>query len=151
MITSTERLVAIEDIKRLKARYFRSLDEKTWSKLRDVFTPTAIFDVRGGMQENPVIADFGEPIRGVDEIVAYLSSRLGSVITVHAGHSPEIEIVSSAEASAIWGMSDLLRPASGEPFALFRGYGHYHETYHNDGGGWRISSLRLTRTMVEFA
>ena len=150
MVSPIERLTAIEDIRRLKARYFRCLDEKTWEALRDIFTPDAILDVRGGMEENPVVADFGEPIRGVDAIVAFFGSRLASVTTVHAGHSAEIDVVSVTEASGVWGMADVLRPPAGGPFALFRGFGRYHETYRNEGGGWRIATLRLTRTMVEF-
>jgi hypothetical protein len=34
-----EELVAIEDIKRLKAKYFRTLDTKDWSGLRQRLCP----------------------------------------------------------------------------------------------------------------
>ena len=36
------RLLAIEEIKQLKARYFRFLDTKDWAGLTTVFTPDAV-------------------------------------------------------------------------------------------------------------
>ena len=39
-----ERLAAIEDIKRLKARYFRCMDMKDWAGLEAVFAPDLVAD-----------------------------------------------------------------------------------------------------------
>src|SRR6185312_2545365 len=41
-----ERLAAIEEIKALKARYFRCMDEKDWPGLQAVFTPDVVCDFR---------------------------------------------------------------------------------------------------------
>jgi hypothetical protein len=29
------------------------------------------------------------------------------------------------------------------------GWGHYHETYRKEAGGWRIASMKLTRLRIE--
>jgi len=29
-----------------------------------------------------------------------------------------------------------------------QGYGHYHETYSRESGGWRIKTLRLSRILA---
>ena len=40
-LTDLERYHAIEEIKQLKARYFRHIDGKDWDSWQDVFTPAA--------------------------------------------------------------------------------------------------------------
>ena len=47
MLTEIERLTAIEEIKQLKARYFRCMDTKDWAGLQAVFSDDAEFDMRG--------------------------------------------------------------------------------------------------------
>lgn len=142
-----ERLIAIEEIKALKARYFRLMDGKDWVGFTDLFTPDALFDVRGALEENPVIT--GDPIRGADAIAAYVQRGITPLTSAHFGHMPEIEILSGNEATGIWALLDILRAPEGGPFRIFRGYGHYHERYTRADGRWKIASLRLTRLMVE--
>src|ERR1700743_3740067 len=43
-MTENEQILALEEIKKLKARYFRCLDTKDWAGYLDVFTPDAIID-----------------------------------------------------------------------------------------------------------
>ena len=44
---AVDRLVAIEEIKALKARYFRTMDTKDWDAFAAVFAPDASMDVSG--------------------------------------------------------------------------------------------------------
>jgi SnoaL-like domain len=149
-VSELEVLAAIEQIKQLKARYFRCMDTKDWAGLRSVFTSNALFDVRGALELPKPDSEYAEPIvTGLDAIVSYISTGLGPLVSVHHGHMPEIDILSSSEARGIWPMSDLLSAPPGAPFRLFRGYGHYHETYRKIDGQWRIETLRLRRLYVE--
>lgn len=43
-MSDLERLVAIEEIKNLKARYFRAMDTGDWDVLQTVFATDAVFD-----------------------------------------------------------------------------------------------------------
>jgi len=43
---TVDRLWAIEQIKQLKARYFRFLDTKDWEGMRTIWTDDAVFDAR---------------------------------------------------------------------------------------------------------
>ena len=139
-----ERMTAIEDIRRLKARYFRCLDTKEWDGFRDVFAADAEMDMRpeagerGLVHGNQAIADF---VRGV----------VGDVETVHHGHMPEIDLTSATTATGVWAMEDLLRWPAGGPFGSMHGWGHYHETYTKEGGSWRIQTLALTRLRRDIA
>ena len=143
-----ERLTAIEDIRALKARYFRSMDTKDWDGFADVFAPDAVMDMSSEVPESDD-PDAGIT-RGNTEIAAFVRSHVGDVTTVHHGHMPEIEITSSNTAKGVWSMEDMLRWPEGGPVGSMHGYGHYHETYEKIDGEWRIATCKLTRLRVDF-
>jgi ketosteroid isomerase-like protein len=134
----TRVLADVEAIKRLKARYFRTIDAKDWDGLRQVFTDDVVVDTT---------ASGGDVVTGATPFVAFLREAIGDVVTVHHGHMPEIEITSPSTATGIWAMEDLLRWPDGQEL---RGYGHYHEAYEKIDGGWRIKTTTLTRLRMDF-
>ena len=126
----------VEEIKKLKARYFRTMDTKDWDAMRAVFTDDVVADT----------TEAGGPaITGADEFVAFLEQTLGNATTVHQGHMPEIDVTSPTTASGVWALHDIVIWPSGR----LEGAGHYHETYEKTDGTWRIKSLRLTRLHTE--
>jgi hypothetical protein len=141
-----ERLMAIEEIKQLKARYFRCMDTKDWEGFAGVFAPDAAMDVSGDM---PKEGDHDGITRGNNEIAAFVRSAVDDVVTVHHGHMPEIEITSSTTATGLWAMEDKLRWPEGSPIKIMHGYGHYHETYTKVDGHWRIATTRLSRLRID--
>lgn len=145
-----QTLLAIEEIKKLKARYFRLMDTGDWANFGAVFTEDAIFDVYGALEEDPAPTD-EPPIKGRAAILAYVQAGIDPIRSAHHGHMPEIDILSDTSARGIWPFQDVLRTPTGEPFTIFHGYGHYHETYSKADGVWRIASLKITRLLVEKA
>lgn len=140
----------IEQIKQLKARYFRFMDGKDWEAYRTVFTEDVSFDVRGGMEPTkPGVAHPDPPITGADGAVAFIRNGLQHLVSAHQGFMPEIELTGSDTARGIWAMTDVLRVGEGAPFRTVRGYGHYHEEYRRIDGAWKIAKLRLTRLLVD--
>ena len=87
-----QRLADLEEIKQLKARYFRLMDTKQWKEWGDVFTEDC------AMQNGP--ADEA-PVRGRAEIVDYVRASIDRVITVHHGHMPEITFTSGDRATGV--------------------------------------------------
>jgi uncharacterized protein (TIGR02246 family) len=134
-----DNLADIEAIKQLKARYFRTMDTKDWSAMRQVFTD----DVRMDTTEAG-----GNDVTGADEFLTFLEPTLRECVTVHQGHMPEIEITSPTTAQGIWALQDLIRWPDGTEMV---GYGHYHETYEKADGQWRIKSSKLTRLRTDFS
>ena len=128
----------IEAIKQLKARYFRTMDSKDWPAMRQVFTDDVVIDTA---------ESGGGVVEGADEFMAFLVSAIGDVVTVHHGHTPEIEVTSATTATGIWAMEDMLRWPDGSEL---HGYGHYHEEYQKAGGAWLIRSSTLTRLRMDF-
>lgn len=143
---AADRLVAIEEIKALKARYFRCMDTKDWDAFANVFTDDASIDVSGEMRANS--ADDGI-IRGRNEIATFVRAAIHDLTTVHHGHMPEIEMISATRASGVWAMEDMLRWPAGAPIRSLHGYGHYHDTYEKSRDTWLIATLRLTRLRVD--
>ena len=127
-----------EAIKRLKARYFRMMDVKDWDAFRNVFTDDVVIDTT---------ASGGNVITGAAAFVAFLQDAIGDVLTVHHGHTPEIELTSPSTATGVWAMEDMLRWPNGSEL---HGTGHYHETYEKVDGTWRIATSTLTRLRMDF-
>jgi SnoaL-like domain len=146
-----ERLLAIEDISQLKARYFRAIDTKDWELLRSCFADdvTVDFTAAGATELRTAIGL--DPVTGADAAVAWIASVCRPAVTTHHGHMPEIALQSSDEASGVWAMWDRLEYRSPQdgPFRIIDGVGHYHETYRRLDGAWRIATLRLTRLRSE--
>lgn len=150
-----QTLCALEEIRKLKARYFRGVDTQDWDLLGEVFGDGVVCDFRGATI--PTGADSGasllreedQVLRGRAAVLAGLELGLTGVASVHQGFLPEIEIVDDETATGVWAMSDILVPAGATPFRVLRGYGHYHETYRVERGAWRIVECRLTRLRVE--
>lgn len=147
MLTDLERLTAQEEIRQLKARYFRSMDTKDWAGLTAVFAPDAELDMRGEAADKSKAAE--GLVSGGENVGAFIRNAVFDLVTVHHGHMPEIEITSETTARGIWAMEDLLRWPEGGPVKTLHGFGHYHETYRKVDGAWRIQTSRLSRLRVD--
>jgi uncharacterized protein (TIGR02246 family) len=130
----------VEEIKKLKARYFRGLDSKDWDLYADVFAADVVVDL------SAMGAGFaGEVYRGREGFVAYARS-LTLVQSVHHGHMPEIELTSETTAAGVWSMEDYNLWEDGRQI---HGYGHYLETYEKTDGRWRIKTMKLSYLRVD--
>jgi hypothetical protein len=148
-VNDLERLLAIEDIKQVKARYFYGLDHKDWGLWRnEVWAPD-------GRLEVPETGIVVEPF---EQVLEWVSASVGDQVSVHHGHMPIIEFTSDTTARVIWAMEDRLYRTREQPLwdgsIHLHGFGHYRETYVKLAVGWRIQSslltrLRLTRTNIE--
>jgi hypothetical protein len=146
-VDTVERLEAIEEIKQLKARYFRCMDAKDWDGFKAVFAPDARMDVSGELSGD---APDGNGITtGNGEIAEFVRGSIDAVTTVHHGHTPEIDVTSPTNATGIWAMEDHLWWPEDSPITTMHGYGHYHETYEKQEGQWRITSTTLTRLRTD--
>ena len=135
------RLLDIEEIKALKARYFRCMDRKDWDAWGRVFAEDAVLEV----------PEVDLVLTGRDAIVASVSGSLTGTQTVHHGHMPEIEVTGRDSARGTWAMADYVEwPGSDDGGRVgLMGYGHYVEEYVRADGEWRIARSRLERLRVD--
>jgi hypothetical protein len=137
-----ERLEAIEEIRNLKARYYRLMDTKQWEELQSVFTS----DMKVLTPDGKVYAEGG------DTYAASLRNSLENAVSCHQNLGGEIEISDEGNANAIWAMQDVIEWEEAHPrfgWKSILGRGHYHETYRKEGGAWRIATLTLTRLRLD--
>ena len=126
----------VEEIKKLKARYFRGLDSKDWELYASVFAEDCVVDLRGSG---------GELYEGRAAIAGYVSS-LKLVQSVHQGHMPEIDLTGPDTATGIWALEDYNLWEDG---TQNHGWGHYFETYEKQDGRLAIKTMKLTYLRIE--
>jgi hypothetical protein len=177
VVSDLERLVAIEEIKQLKARYFRCMDQKDWDEFEKVFCKDVVFDLREAIfARDPVTKEvlksgdiLIDPARTADGWVQHGAANvrrweetvLTGVVTVHQGHMPEITLTSPTTAHGYWHLEHLLRFPRRNAYAdlwwlpdnapahQLHGYGLYDETYERVDGVWGIKTLKLTHFRVD--
>ena len=131
-------LDAIEEIRRLKYRYFRTLDLKDWIPFGDCLAEDVV--ARYGTQA------MGEPLHfdSREAVVEYMSSNLGpGIITSHIANHPEIE-VDGDTATGSWAFEDTVIVPDFK--VLIRGAGYYRDEYRRDTDArWRVASTSYER------
>ena len=132
-------LVTLEEIRQVKYRYLRCVDQKLWDEMADVFTPDATVDY-GTMV-------YGQPLKisGRDRIVEFFRTKLGpDIITVHsAGHSAVHDDLRLARGT--WSLQDTV--IATEHRVVITGAAFYRDRYERGGDGcWRIAHTGYVRT-----
>lgn len=140
-------LVDIEAIRQLKARDFRHLDAKSWGEWRMIFTDDVEIRVDVTVDKDGIGVHPAHP-EGGDAVVEHISYFLKPpFMTVHHGHTSEIEINGPDTTSGIWAMEDIVGPTSD---MTIWDYDHYHERYRKEDGRWRIAGFRPKRLRFDY-
>jgi hypothetical protein len=135
--------LAIEDIKRLKARYCRYVDTQQWGELAELFTE--------GAQLYLDAADNRKAVDGRTAIVALVSDLLEKRSTVHEASMPVIELTGESTAKGSWSMFSIVKDdTNGSAEESQHTWGYHDDTYElGSDGRWRIQSLRVSRLHAE--
>ena len=146
------RLIAIEEIKTIKGKYFRAVDFKDEGGLRDVFADDVDLNYEGACTDPITGINYvpdGSGAKGAANGAEMIVTVMKDMVSVHHASVPEIEITSETTAKGIWPMVDRLVFTGDAPLKELIGYGHYYETYEKVDGAWKIKTLRLTRLRVD--
>lgn len=132
-------LQAIEQIKQLKARYFRALDSKDWPLMQTCLAPQCTASYDNGKYR----------FTGREQIVAFFQSFMADpqLIFMHHGHHPEITVIDNSNASGIWYLQDMV--INLHKNTTLHGAGFYHDRYVCVDGQWLISETGYQRTFEE--
>lgn len=124
----SDLLFEIEQIKKLKHRYFRHVDCKQWNALLDLFIDDATTSYDSGRHR----------YEGKEAIFAFFDEGLSDqkILTQHHGHHPEIELTSDTSATGIWYMDDTVHIL--EHNMKVRGNGIYWDEYVKVNGQWKF-------------
>ena len=136
-MSDVEWLVALEEIKQLKARRDRYADAHDWEGYESLHAPDHVSHNDGFERWN-----------NRDEMIANVRRLMADNISVHHSHTPQITFESATKATGIWGMEDnIFWRKDGEEHWL-QGFGFYHETYEKRDGQWLFTSRQLKRIHV---
>jgi|SRR5579863_1277007 len=136
-MSDIEELLALEEIKKLKARRDRACDTKDWDLYRSLHADDHVSHHDGmNRWESADIM--------IENVKVLLDERR---ISVHHSHTPEITFESPTRAKGIWGMEDLIFDAKTEELET-HGFGYYYETYEKRDGKWLFTSRQLKRNYV---
>jgi len=134
-----DRLIAIAEIQRLKARRDRALDMKDWDTYVALHAPDHVS--QHGEQD-------GGKMGNAADVARKLAVQLEGVTTAHHSHTPDITFETPTKAHCIWGMEDNLYWKQGDEDHWLHGYGFYYETCEKRNGEWVFTARSLKRTRV---
>ena len=131
-------LTAIEEIRQLKYRYFRTLDMKEWDDFGDCLAEDVVARYGTQAMDKPLHYD------NRADVVEFMAGNLGpGIITIHIASHPEI-VVDGDRATGSWGFEDTVIVPDFK--VLIRGGGYYKDEYRKDADGkWRISATKYER------
>ena len=131
--TGAEKLLAIEEIYRLKARRDRAADTKDWALYEALHAPDHV-------SEN---GDYGMWTTAA-EMIANVRKSMANLTTLHHSHTPEITFDSPTVARCIWAMEGMSFWQQDGEDHWFQAFGHYFETCEMREGRWLFTRRALT-------
>lgn len=129
---ATERLMALDEIRLLKAKRDRAADTKDW----------ALYESLHAHDHHSYNEDY-PPTTTAAEMIAVTRASMENLVTLHHSHNPEIIFESDTRARGIWAMKGLSSWRQGDEKHWFIAFGHYFETYERRSGRWLFTSRRL--------
>jgi hypothetical protein len=128
-----QRLIDIEEIKQLRARFANAVDNRRWDELRSgILAKDCVVDVPSGIvQQENQSAKERTKIVGDEAIIGFIRHALGDKPGgSHAVTIPIIETLSPTSAKGVWRL----------------GTATYFDTYRKIDGRWRMQSIRFEPT-----
>jgi hypothetical protein len=131
LLRRVQALEAIEAIKKLKAHYWYSCDQKQVEAVRDCF------------YDGEVVIDYDGPVGrvthrdGLYEVFRDVGCQ-PHIVEIHHGGPPQITIVDADHATAIWGLTYHLLDTQAQRLNVVGGY--YDDEYVRIDGAWKIRS-----------
>lgn len=142
-----ERLLALEDIRLLRAIYCRSVDSRDWPRMASILTEDFVLDMSHvqSVMGGPEIV----PVRGrapVMEMFEKGFSQLGKLL--HIVTIPEIEFQDGEHATGVWRQETYVKENRPDLPGTGIAYATVYDTYRKEGGTWLISSVRVQLDLI---
>jgi ketosteroid isomerase-like protein len=138
MVEESE-LICFYELTQAKARYCRALDAKDWAALAEMLTDDMEFDLAA---DDPAVA----AIVGRANVLQSLEAAVAGARTVHQVHMPEIDLRGD-EADVSWAVQERVVWDNGTSLTA---YGRYDDRWVRSDNRWKLASLRLTNSIMDF-
>jgi hypothetical protein len=146
VIDGLERLLAIEDIKLLRAKYCRSIDSHDFDRLHDVLTRDFVLDMS---PTGKVLGTEVPVISGRDMVIGMFHASFAPLkMLLHIVTIPEIEFQDDRHATGVWRQETFIKENRPDLPGLGLAYATVFDTYRKESEGWRIASVRVELDIV---
>jgi len=135
-VPRVDALWAIEQIKQLKARYCRLLDERNWDEWAALFSPGI---------ELVIESDPRQHLRGRDEVVRSVSSSLAGLVSVHHVHGADVVLHGERTAVGTWQVYSAGAAETAPGQFTHQSFGYYRDELELTDGLWRFTRVSLRR------
>src|SRR5262249_34946598 len=135
-VDHAEALWDLEQIKRLKSRYYRLQDENRWDEWAALFSDDCEV-------ADPLDADVWH--RSGASIAARTAELAGDSVRNHRGTMPDLELLDERTARGTWALfcATGFGGSDGAPAQRVDIFGYYHDEYEKGNDGeWRIRKMR---------
>ncbi|MGC4251008.1 MAG: nuclear transport factor 2 family protein [Sphingobium sp.] len=141
MLSDLERMIAVDAIKTLRARFCRALDARNWDALASMVTD-GIRLLVANESGNPALG-LADPLsfNGRDAFLAFVRQVIGTGPTIHVATMPEIEVHGPDTAHGVWLIQGYSESAREHGLTLGIGYETVEDDYVRIDGHWRIDGL----------
>ena len=124
-----DTLIALDEIKRLKARYCQCIDQHRWDEFATLWVEEAELTTDREGKVNTM--------HGRETIAGNISRNLGQANTIHHASNPDIRFTSPTTAEGTWTASYTNEAGP------VTGHGHYIERYEKRDGRWQYTHMTL--------
>lgn len=142
-----ERLIALEDIRLLRAKYCHFIDSHQWARFPEIMDADAVLDMSHPTQKlNGRTLD---PIVGRNKIMGFMDAVFTDLTQLlHIVTMPQIEFPQPDLATGIWRQETYVNERRPEAAGTGIAYGTVHDTYVKTEGRWWIKSVRVELDLV---
>ena len=145
-LNGLDRLLAIEDIKLLRAKYCRSIDSHDFDRLRTVLTEDFLLDMS---PTGNVLGSEVAPIAGRETVIGMMNKAFAPMkMLLHIVTIPEIEFQDENHATGVWRQETFIKETRPDLPGLGLAYATVFDTYRKEPEGWRIASVRVELDIV---
>ncbi|MCB2074182.1 MAG: nuclear transport factor 2 family protein [Novosphingobium sp.] len=136
-----DRLLALEDIKLLRAKYCRRIDSHRFSELADILTEDFLLDMS---PTGKVLGAEVQPLQGRDTIIAMMEQNFAPLkMLLHIVTIPEIEFQDGDHATGVWRQETFIKETRPDLPGSGLAYATVSDTYRKEDGRWLIASVRV--------
>ncbi|MFC8597308.1 MULTISPECIES: nuclear transport factor 2 family protein [unclassified Isoptericola] len=135
-----DRLLVLEELRRVQARLCRAASARDWAELEAVFTADGRFRAYGPDGELGCFA-------ASSGIGAAIDRAVGPGRLVVQSSDEELDVLADDRADGTWSVEDTLYPDGESPAR--HGAGSLALAYRLDEGRWRVATAEFTRTARE--
>jgi hypothetical protein len=141
-----DRLLALEDIKLLRAKYCRSIDSHDFDRLAGILTEDFLLDMS---PTSSVLGTAVEPVRGREAVLELMNSGFSRLTKLlHIVTIPEIEFQDESHATGVWRQETFIKENRPDIPGTGIAYATVFDTYRKEAGRWLIASVKVELDLV---